>query len=61
MPLSHEINSNAYNIKINQNFIKEIKTEVNSIKEDIEKMNEKITFIYNYIVKKKEKEDARWF
>ena len=39
MPLSHEINSNAYNIKINQNFIKEIKTEVNSIKEDIEKMN----------------------
>ena len=50
MPLSHEINSNAYNIKINQNFIKEIKTEVNSIKEDIEKMNEKKTFIYNYYI-----------
>jgi len=61
MPLAHEVNSNSYNIKINQNFIKDIKTEVNSIKEDIEKMNDKINFIYNYIVKKKEREDARWF
>jgi hypothetical protein len=24
-------------------------------------MNDKINFIYNYIVQKKEKEDARWF
>jgi len=61
MPLAHEVNSNSYNIKINQNLIKDIKTEVNSIKEDIEKMNEKITFIYNYIVAKKEREDAKWF
>ncbi len=61
MPLAHEVNSNSYNIKINQNLIKDIKTEVNSIKEDIEKMNDKINFIYNYIVKKKEREDARWF
>ena len=61
MPLAHEVNSNSYNIKINQNFIKDIKTEVNSIKEDIEKMNDKINFIYNYIVKKKEREDSKWF
>ena len=61
MPLSHEINSNAYNIKINQNYLKEIKTDIKSLREDIDKMNEKITFIYTYIVKKKEKEDARWF
>lgn len=68
MPLSHEINSNHHNIKVNQNLIRELKSEVKdisqgqaSLKEDIDKMNEKINFIYNYIVQKKEKEDARWF
>ena len=68
MPLSHEINSNHHNIKVNQNLIRELKNEVKdisqgqaSLKEDIDKMNEKINFIYNYIVQKKEKEDARWF
>ena len=76
MPLSHEINTqgpygsvrNHHNIKVNQNLIRELKSEVKdisqgqaSLKEDIDKMNEKINFIYNYIVQKKEKEDARWF
>lgn len=61
MPLSHEINSNFNNIKINQNLIRELKSDIKSLKEDIDKMNENINFIYNYIVKKKEKEDARWF
>lgn len=68
MPLSHEINSNHHNIKVNQNLIRELKSEVKdisqgqaSLREDIDKMNEKINFIYNYIVQKKEKEDARWF
>jgi len=61
MPLSHEINSNHHNIKVNQNLLRELKSEVKDIKEDLDKMNEKINFIYNYIVQKKEKEDARWF
>jgi peptidoglycan hydrolase CwlO-like protein len=61
MPLSHEINSNHHNIKVNQNILRELKSEVKDIKEDLDKMNEKINFIYNYIVQKKEKEDARWF
>lgn len=69
MPLSHEINTqgpygsvrNHHNIKVNQNLIRELKSEVKDIKEDIDKMDEKINFIYNYIVQKKEKEDARWF
>lgn len=68
MPLAHEINSNSHNIKINQNYIKEMKSDIKSLsqgqatlREDIDKMNDKINFIYNYIVKKKEKEDARWF
>ncbi len=69
MPLSHEINTqgpygsvrNHHNIKVNQNLIRELKSDVKSLKEDIDKMDEKINFIYNYIVKKKEKEDAKWF
>lgn len=68
MPLSHEINSNHHNIKVNQNLIRELKSDIKSLsqgqaslREDIDKMNEKINFIYNYIVKKKEKEDAKWF
>ena len=61
MPLAHEINSNSHNIKINQTLIKEVKSDIVEIRKDIDKMIEKITFIYNYIVKKKEKEDARWF
>ena len=61
MPLSHEINSNFHNIKINQNLIKEMKTEISQLKKDIDSMNDKIIFIYNYIVQKKEKEDAKWF
>ena len=61
MPLAHEINSNSHNIKINQTLIKEVKSDIVEIRKDIDKMNAKITFIYNYIVKKKEKEDARWF
>jgi len=69
MPLSHEINTqgpygsvrNHHNIKVNQNLIRELKSDVKSLKEDIDKMDEKINFIYNYIVQKKEKEDAKWF
>ena len=61
MPLSHEINSPHHQVKINQSIIKEVKSDVIELRKDIDKLNEKITFIYNYIVKKKEKEDARWF
>ena len=65
MPLSprrsREINSNNHNIKVNQNLIRELKSDIKSLSQDIDKMNEKINFIYNYIVKKKEREDARWF
>lgn len=68
MPLSHEINSNQYNIKINQNLIKELsvlclvlKKELDELRKDIDKNTEKINYIYDYTVKKKEKEDAKWF
>lgn len=69
MPLSHEINTqgpygsvrNHHNIKVNQNLIRELKTDIKSLSQEIDKMNEKINFIYNYIVQKKEKEDAKWF
>jgi len=68
MPLSHEINSNQHNIKINQNLIKELsvlclvlKKELDELRKDIDKNTEKINYIYDYTVKKKEKEDAKWF
>jgi len=69
MPLSHEINTqgpygsvrNHHNIKVNQNLIRELKSDVKSLSQEIDKMDEKINFIYNYIVQKKEKEDAKWF
>ena len=68
MPLSHEINSNYHNIKVNQNLIKELsvlclvlKKEINELRQDIDKNTEKINYIYDYTVKKKEREDAKWF
>jgi len=68
MPLSHEINSNQHNIKINQNLIKELsvlclvlKKELDELRKDIDKNTEKINYIYDYTVKKKEREDAKWF
>ncbi len=61
MPLSHEINSPHHQVKINQTLIREVKSDISELRKDLDKMNEKITFIYNYIVKKKEKEDAKWF
>ncbi len=68
MPLSHEINSNQHNIKINQNLIRELsvlclvlKKEINELRQDIDKNTEKINYIYDYTVKKKEREDAKWF
>ena len=63
-----ETNIKYFNQKIiiicyckNQNLIRELKSDVKSLSQEIDKMNEKINFIYNYIVQKKEKEDARWF
>jgi hypothetical protein len=68
MPLSHETNSNHHQIKVNQNLIKELsilclvlKKEIVEMRKDIDKNTEKINYIYDYIVKKKEKEDAKWF
>lgn len=68
MPLSHETNSNHHQIKVNQNLIKELsilclvlKKEIVEMRKDIDKTTEKINYIYDYIVKKKEKEDAKWF
>ena len=65
MPLSprrsREINTPHHQVKINQSLIKEVKNDIIELRKDLDNMNEKITFIYNYIVKKKEKEDARWF
>lgn len=68
MPLSHEINSNYHNIKVNQNLIKELsvlclvlKKEINELRQDIDKNTEKINYIYDYTVKKKEREDNKWF
>lgn len=68
MPLSHETNSNHHQIKVNQNLIKELsilclvlKKEIVEMRKDIDKNTEKINYIYDYTVKKKEKEDAKWF
>jgi len=44
----------THQVLINQSLIK-------NMRKDIDKLDEKITLIYNYIVKKKEREDARWF
>tara|TARA_R110000822_G_scaffold8902_3_gene35044 strand:- start:1638 stop:1880 length:243 start_codon:yes stop_codon:yes gene_type:complete len=73
--LSHETNSNHHLIKVNQNLaqhnfvlIKELsilclvlKKEIVEMRKDIDKNTEKINYIYDYTVKKKEKEDAKWF
>ena len=51
----------THQVLINQSLIKNMKTDIDKLREDIDILNEKITFIYNYIVKKKEREDARWW
>lgn len=51
----------THQVLINQSLIKNMRTDIDNLRKDIDVLNEKITFIYNYIVKKKEKEDARWF
>ena len=68
MPLAHEINSNSHHIKINQNLIRDLsvlclvlKKEINELRQDIDKNTEKMNYIYDYTVKKKEREDAKWF
>ena len=68
MPLSHEVNSNQHNIKINQTLIKDLsvicmvlKKEIDELRKDTDKNTEKINYIYDYIVKKKEREDSKWF
>ena len=75
MPLSHEVNSNQHNIKINQTLAKHngvlikdlsvicivLKKEIDELRKDTDKNTEKINYIYDYIIKKKEREDAKWF
>ena len=51
----------THQVLINQSLIKNMRTDIDKLREDIDVLNDKITFIYNYIVKKKEKEDARWW
>lgn len=58
-PAPHKINTSL--IKSVQYDTEKIKKEIYDMRKDIDKLDEKITFIYNYIVKKKEKEEARWF
>lgn len=60
--------NNTPQVMLNYSILKRLKDEVDilrqenkKLKEDIEKMNEKMDFIYSYIVKKKEREDSRWF
>lgn len=66
--MSHEVNSNQHNIKINQTLIRDLsvicivlKKEIDELRKDTDKNTEKINFIYDYTVKKKEREDAKWF
>ena len=51
----------SHQVLINQSLIKNMRKDIDDLRKDIDVLNEKITFIYNYIVKKKEREDARWF
>ncbi len=51
----------THQVLINQSLIKNMRKDIDDLRKDIDKLDEKITLIYNYIVKKKEREDARWF
>lgn len=60
--------NNTPQVILNHSLLKKIKDDIDilrqenkELKEDLDKINEKINYIYTYIVKKKEKEDARWF
>ncbi len=51
----------THQVLINQSLLKNMKTDIDNLRKDIDKLDEKINFIYKYIVNKKEREDARWF
>ena len=64
--MSHEVNSNQHNIKINQTLIRDLgvlcivlKKEIDELKKEID--TNRLNYIYDYTVKKKEREDAKWF
>jgi len=66
--MSHEVNSNQHNIKINQTLIRDLavlclvlKKEINEMRKEIDTNTERLNYIYDYTVKKKEREDAKWF
>jgi len=68
MPITQDQSPPSLKNKLNQSLIKsvqydteKIKKEISDMRKDIDKLDEKISFIYTYIVNKKEREDARWF
>ncbi len=57
----HNKDEKTHQVLINQSLLKNMKTDIDNLRKDIDKLDEKINFIYKYIVNKKEREDARWF
>jgi hypothetical protein len=61
MPITHEYTTPQHQVLINQSILKRMETDVKEIKKDMEEIKEAILYIRKYTEIKKTREDAKWF
>ncbi len=61
MPIIHEQTTHQHQVLINQSIIKRVENDVKDLKKDIDEIKEAILYIRKYTEIKKTREDAKWF
>lgn len=61
MPVLDDRNTPHHQVLINQSILKRMKEDIDELKSDIKEIKDILKFINEYTIKKKEREDARWF
>jgi len=61
MPIINEYSTPQHQVLINQSIIKRVENDVKELKKDIDEIKEAILFIRKYTEIKKTREDAKWF
>ena len=61
MPIINEYTTPQHQVLINQSIIKRVENDVKELKKDIDEIKEAILYIRKYTEIKKTREDAKWF
>tara|TARA_R110001632_G_scaffold206447_1_gene330316 strand:+ start:3871 stop:4059 length:189 start_codon:yes stop_codon:yes gene_type:complete len=61
MPIINEYSTPQHQVLINQSIIKRVENDVKDLKKDIDEIKEAILYIRKYTEIKKTREDAKWF